>query len=127
MSGSGVFWTGVGFLGLALGVAAGAFGAHALQGSLDAENLQRWDTATRYLVYGFLGITLAGLAATVWPDASWGPPLACLFLGTAVFSGTVGSLALGGPRWLGAVTPVGGTLMIVAYAWIGWTVLRRVG
>ena len=125
MIGSGAFWTGTGFFGLALGVAAGAFGAHGLKGTLAAEDLQLWDTATRYLVYGALGVTLTGLAAAAWPGASWNGSAVCLLLGTLVFSGTVGALALGGPRWLGAVTPFGGTLMIVALGWAGWIAVRQ--
>lgn len=127
MTESGAFWVGTGFLGLALGVAAGAFGAHALEETLEVRDLQRWDTAARYLVYGSLGIVLSGMAASVWPEAGWGIPSACLLLGTLVFSTTVGGLALGGPRWLGAITPVGGTLMILAYGWIGWLAFRQMG
>ena len=48
----------------------------------------------------------------------------CLALGTLVFSGTVASLALGGPRWLGAITPLGGLLMIAGLALFGWAALR---
>jgi uncharacterized membrane protein YgdD (TMEM256/DUF423 family) len=114
-------WVAVGALGCALSVVAGAFGAHALAGRLDERSLQLWETAARYLMYGALGIVLVGLAAVRWPGverAAW-----ALLAGTLVFSGTVAALALGGPRWLGAVTPLGGTLMIVGFllfAWAAW-------
>lgn len=114
----------VGGLLAALAVVAGAFGAHALRGSLDARGLELWETAARYLMYGALGLLAIGLAsqrsagAGGWAAAAW-----CLAIGTAIFAGTVFALALGGPRLLGAVTPVGGALMIagfVLFAWAAW-------
>ncbi|HEV8628794.1 MAG TPA: DUF423 domain-containing protein [Thermoanaerobaculia bacterium] len=114
-------WVALGAAGCALAVAAGAFGAHALAERLDAHHLQLWETASRYLMYGAFGVLLAGLAAGRWPGverAAW-----VLLAGSLVFAGTVGALALGGPRWLGAVTPLGGTLMILGFllfAWSSW-------
>jgi uncharacterized membrane protein YgdD (TMEM256/DUF423 family) len=114
-------WVAVGAAGCALAVIAGAFGAHALASRLDERALELWETASRYLMYGALGIVLTGLAAARWPAAeraAW-----ALLAGTVVFSGTVAALALGGPRWLGAVTPIGGTLMIAGFllfAWAAW-------
>ena len=53
------------------------------------------------------------------PDASgW-----LLLIGTVIFSGTVALLALGGPRWFGAITPVGGTLMIAGFVLFAWSAL----
>ena len=43
----------------------------------------------------------------------------CLAAGTLIFSSTVAILALGGPRWLGAVTPLGGLLMIIGFVLFG--------
>lgn len=118
------FLIAAGALACAAAVAAGAFGAHGLQGRLSPRALELWETAARYLVYGGLGTVLAGLAA-LHSDArvlSWGA--ATLLLGAAVFSGTVFALALGGPRWLGAVTPLGGTLMIAGFLLFAWGALR---
>lgn len=116
-------WIALGAFGAALAVAAGAFGAHALAARLDAHALSLWETAARYLMYGALGILAVGLAArssTRSLDAAgW-----CLLAGTLIFSGTVGILALGGPRWLGAVTPLGGLLLIVGFLLFGWAALR---
>jgi uncharacterized membrane protein YgdD (TMEM256/DUF423 family) len=115
-------WVAAGALGCALAVVAGAFGAHALAGRLDERALQLWETAARYLMYGSLGLVLVGLAAARWPGAeraAW-----ALLAGTVVFAGTVAALALGGPRWLGAVTPLGGTLMIVGFLLFAWTAWR---
>ena len=103
-------------LACALSVGAGAFGAHGLRGRLDARSLELWETAARYLMYGGLGALLAGLAALHSPGARTLPWSAGLLLaGAAVFSGTVFALSLGGPRVLGAVTPIGGLLMILGF------------
>jgi uncharacterized membrane protein YgdD (TMEM256/DUF423 family) len=117
-------WIAIGALGAALAVAAGAFGAHALAARLDAHALGLWETAARYLMYGALGILALGLAARQSPARGFGAAGWCLAAGTLVFSGTVGALALGGPRWLGAVTPLGGLLLIAGFLVFGWTALR---
>jgi uncharacterized membrane protein YgdD (TMEM256/DUF423 family) len=116
-------WIAAGALGCALAVVLGAFGAHALRGRLDAHALELWGTAAQYLMYGALGVLAVGLSVRTGlvgaARAGW--PLA---VGTALFSGTVAGLALGGPRWLGAVTPVGGTLMIAGLLVLAWAALR---
>lgn len=109
----------------AAAVAAGAFGAHGLRARLDARSLELWETAARYLMYGGLGSVLAGLAALLAPGGRLLPWSAGLLLaGGALFSGTVFALALGGPRWLGAVTPFGGLLMIAAFLLFAYGVIR---
>lgn len=119
----GSAWVATGALGCALAIAGGAFGAHGLRGRLDARSLELWATAAQYLMYGSLGVLAAGLAARGGmagaSRAGW-----ALAAGTLVFSGTVAALALGGPRWLGAVTPLGGTLMIVGFLLFAWAALR---
>lgn len=115
------------FLGALLGavsVAAGAFGAHGLAARLDARSLELWETAARYLMYGALTMALVGLLGRMGAvrgidGAGW-----CLFLGSLIFSGTVAILALGGPRWLGAITPIGGTLLIAGFLLFAWAALK---
>ena len=109
----------------ALAVAAGAFGAHSLAGRLDPRSLELWESAARYLMYGGLGLIAAGMLERVWAErllvaAGW-----CLALGALVFSGTVFALALGAPRILGAVTPVGGLLLIAGFAAVAWAAVDR--
>jgi uncharacterized membrane protein YgdD (TMEM256/DUF423 family) len=116
-------WIFLGALGGALAVISGAFGAHALAARLDARSLELWETAARYLMYGSLALVLVGLygqpGARRVDAAGW-----CLLLGSLVFSGTVAALALGGPRILGAITPIGGTLMIAGFLLFAWAALR---
>jgi uncharacterized membrane protein YgdD (TMEM256/DUF423 family) len=132
---------GWGSLCCALAVVAGAFGAHGLAARLDARSMQLWETAARYLMYGGLGQGLVGLLAA--GEVAAGSPgqagggwrgsglLAAaggaLLAGTLLFSGTVAALALGGPRWLGAVTPLGGLLVIAGFLLLSWAGFRRGG
>ena len=101
-------------LGL-LAVAAGAFGAHALEARLDTPMLDVWETAATYQMYHALALFgaawLFGQTGSGWATAAgWS-----FFGGTVVFSGTLYVLALSGIKWLGAITPLGGTAMIVGW------------
>jgi uncharacterized membrane protein YgdD (TMEM256/DUF423 family) len=108
-------WFSVGAVLLAVTVAAGAFGAHALRVRLDAPPLALWETAVRYLALGGLGLLALGLAASDPHVPGWTVAGTCLAAGALLFSGTVAAMALGGPRWLGVVTPVGGVLLIAGF------------
>lgn len=103
---------------LATGVALGAFGAHALQERVTPERLEVWRTAVLYqLVHGVA--LLAIFSAWGMLDggrADWGVRL--LIAGVTIFSGTLYTLVITNVGWLGAITPIGGTLMIG-----GWLLL----
>lgn len=43
-------------------------------------------------------------------------------IGAAIFAGTLYAMAFGAPRWFGAITPIGGTLLIIGWLWLAWTV-----
>lgn len=116
-------WIFTGALCCALSVAGGAFGAHGLKTRLDPAALELWETAARYLMYGGLGQVLIGL--TRLQSSARGLDLAggSLLAGSLVFSLTVAALALGAPRWFGAITPLGGLAMIlglVVFAAAAW-------
>jgi uncharacterized membrane protein YgdD (TMEM256/DUF423 family) len=104
----------------AAAVAAGAFGAHALAARLTPERLATWETAARYHFYHALALILVGIAAERWPSSALSAAGWLFVAGTAVFGGTVYALALGGPRWLGAITPLGGLALIAG--WITFAV-----
>jgi len=108
-------WFSLGSLLLAVTVAGGAFGAHALRARLDAPSLALWETAVRYLALAGLALLALGLAAGDRPVRGWTAAGTCLAAGALIFSGTVAAMALGGPRWLGIVTPVGGVLLIAGF------------
>lgn len=117
-------WIAAGAIGCALAVVAGAFGAHGLKARLDVPALALWETSARYLMYGSLGLTLLGIVTQIGARPTLGAAGASLTAGTLIFSGTVALLALGGPRWLGAVTPIGGLLMIVGFILFALGALR---
>ena len=104
------------FIGALLGglaVALGAFGAHGLKSRLAPEKLVTFETGVRYHFYHSLALLAVGLVQMALPAAGTLALSGWLFLtGTALFSGSLYWLALGGPRWLGPVTPLGGLALI---------------
>jgi len=108
----------------ALAVLAGAFGAHALEARLTAERLATWETAARYHMYGAIGLMLVGMIGTQYPAAKLDTAGWLMLAGVVIFGSTVYALALGGPRWLGAVTPLGGLSLIVAWVLTAVAVAR---
>ena len=115
---------GLGAAWCAVAVAAGAFGAHALSQRLQVSALALWETASRYLMYAGVLLIVCGLTGREWPRREFDLAGTLLLIGSGIFSGTVFALALGAPRWLGAVTPIGGVLMIAALALFAWTAIR---
>lgn len=93
----------------AVAVAAGAFGAHGASGLA-----QDWlKTGGQYqLVHAVAALVALRMGAA---KAGW-----CFVTGAAVFAGTLYVMALGGPRWLGAMTPIGGTALIAGWLLLAW-------
>jgi uncharacterized membrane protein YgdD (TMEM256/DUF423 family) len=99
-----------------LGVVLGAFGAHPLKVRLTPDFLAIFETGVRYQIYHALALLFVALVAEKRPANKLLTAGGWLFVvGTLLFSGSLYMLALGGVRWLGAITPVGGTAFI-----IGW-------
>lgn len=108
-----------------LGVALGAFGAHALKATLEAGgHLDTWKTAVLYqLVHAVALLALAG-----WRDAHGGPgnKIAwCWGVGIVLFSGSLYGLSLGGPNILGPITPLGGVAFLVGWALVIWRAWKQ--
>lgn len=93
-------------LSAAVGIAAGAFGAHAAHGGA-AELLRTGGTYHLIMAVGALAIMKTGRRVAT-----------LLLLGAAVFAFSLYALALGAPRWVGAITPIGGVAMISAWVWL---------
>jgi uncharacterized membrane protein YgdD (TMEM256/DUF423 family) len=108
----------------ALAVAAGAFGAHALTDRLSAERLATWETAARYHLVHALALVLLGAVAARWPAPLLSVSGWLFTAGILIFGGTLYALALGGPRWLGAITPIGGASLIAAWIALAVAVAR---
>jgi len=91
------------------GVAAGAFGAHALAGRIPPERLVTFDTAVRYQLWHVFAIFSVVVLRTIGPDAASETVAGWAFvLGVVLFSGSLYALALSAVRRWGAVTPFGG-------------------
>jgi len=95
-----------------LGVGLGAFGAHGLESVANEEQLEWWATATLYLM-----LHVAALLALDHLSSRPGVRLAgsAFVVGALLFSGTLYAMGLGGPRWLGAITPLGGAALMVGW------------
>jgi uncharacterized membrane protein YgdD (TMEM256/DUF423 family) len=107
----------------ALGIAFGAFGAHALRGQLDAVALATWQTAVRFQMWHALALAASALLIADPPSRSAKFAATAFALGIVVFCGSLYALALGAPRALGMLTPVGGIAFLVgwlALAWHAW-------
>ncbi len=101
----------------ALVVMLGAFGAHALKPRLSAEMLGVYHTAVQYHMFHALGLLAVGFLATQVPVSAclkWSGWL--MFIGIVLFSGSLYALSVTQWRWLGIVTPFGGTAFILAWA-----------
>ena len=107
----------------ALGVALGAFGAHALRGMVGPAQLALWETATRYWFIGALGTLLFGLFSH---KSERGSAAGWLLLGgSALFAGSLYALALGAPRAVGAIPPFGGAGLIAGFVCFAISSQRR--
>jgi uncharacterized membrane protein YgdD (TMEM256/DUF423 family) len=99
----------------ALGVAAGAFGAHGLRDRLSPDLLAIFETGARYHVYHALGLLAAGWAYSRWPGALVTTSGWLFVAGVVIFSGSLYLLSMTGTRWLGAITPIGGVAFLAGW------------
>ena len=107
---------------LAIAVAAGAFGAHALKNILTAERLETWQTAVQYHAWHALGLMLIALIGIQFQIVvTW--PASLILAGILIFSGSLYILCLSGISWLGAITPIGGIAFIAGWILFGIQVL----
>lgn len=101
----------------ALAVVAGAFGAHGLAERVEPRQLEAWRTAAHYaLLHAAALLALALYASASGRSVRW--PAGLWLAGALLFSGSIFALVLGGPRWLGPITPLGGLCLIA-----GWLAL----
>ncbi len=114
-------------LNLFIGVASGAFGAHALHDRLSPALSAVWQTGVHYQQLHGLG-----LFAVAWLLAQSGAAIfrwagMVMLAGIALFSGSLYAMALTEIRWLGAITPLGGLAFLIAWAMVGigaWSARR---
>jgi uncharacterized membrane protein YgdD (TMEM256/DUF423 family) len=97
----------------AIAVAAGAFGAHGASGS-----------ATEWLKTGAHYQLVHALAALVAMKLGAQGPGWCFIAGATLFAGSLYWMAIGAPRWVGPITPIGGALLIGGWLWLAWSASR---
>ncbi|WP_374576062.1 DUF423 domain-containing protein [Phenylobacterium sp.] len=113
-------WMMLAAIGGFLGVAGGAFGAHGVSDPLAKEWLRTG------ALYAFVHV-LATFASQVFVAAGarrarFAP--AFFVPGVVFFTGSLYAMALGAPLWLGAITPIGGTLFLIGWATLAWSALQ---
>lgn len=109
-------WLILAALGGFASVGFGAFGAH----GVSDPKLQSWlRTGAEYGLVHCLAVFAC--AAVVQMGGARAGLAAPLFLGgMVIFSGSLYAMALGGPLWCGAITPIGGLLFLAAWAVLAW-------
>ncbi len=106
---------------LFLAVGAGAFGAHALRAAFEPRQLEVWQTAVLYHLIHGLGLLLLAALIELRPAvkalrAAW----VTMALGLLLFSGSLYLILLTGMRWLGPITPIGGSALMLAWLMLAW-------
>lgn len=109
--------------GIAAGIAGasavllGALGTHALRGELSAALLEVWGTAVRFQIWHSLALATTAFVAR---RSHAGHLAAILFtLGICLFCGSLYALALGAPRMVGMITPLGGIALVAGWVALG--------
>lgn len=117
----------LGALVCGVAVAAGAFGAHGLRSIVTAERLVTFETGARYAFYHGVALALVGVLVRLWPARARALVRAGLLIaaGVAVFSGSLFALVLLDVPALGAVTPLGGVLLLAGWGLLAATMVRR--
>lgn len=103
-----------------LAVGFGAFAAHGLS---DPKAKEWMHTGATYAFMHVMAVFAAAfLASRGSRRARIAPPL--FLAGVVLFSGSLFAMALGAPRWFGAITPIGGLLFLVGWAVLAWASLE---
>jgi len=114
-------------LNAATAVTLGALGAHALKSELVTELFAVYSTAVQYHMFHALGLFAVAMAASLLPESIWVKISGWSMLaGIGLFSGSLYTLSLSGIRWLGAITPMGGILLIASWIMLAVGALKAV-
>ena len=123
-------WLAVAAFNMALAVMTGAFGAHALKTRLSPEALSWWHTAVASQMWHALGLVALGVLLKLSTPSAMLPVTGIqtsallLQIGIVIFSGSLYAMALGAPRWFGAITPIGGLAFIAGWLWLAYSFMR---
>ena len=117
-------WIGISAINLALAVMLGAFGAHGFKKIASPEQLAWWQTATDYFFYHALGLLALSIISKIIPQLPIKASFWLIQMGILFFCGSLYVMALGLPRILGAITPIGGALMILGWLILAWNAFK---
>lgn len=117
-------FTALGALLAGLSVALGAFGSHALETMVTPQRLQTWDTAVHYHMIHALALLWLGLYLQHYYRRGVMISALMILAGTLIFSGSLYALVLLDIPLLGAITPVGGVLLIGGWFTLAWYLAR---
>lgn len=110
----------------AIGVMVGAFGAHALKEMLTAsDRFDTFETGVRYQFYHALALILVGVLSKDFVSKTINYAGYCFLAGILIFSGSLYLICFTGINAFGAVAPIGGTLMVVGWLLLFWSVLKK--
>ena len=121
-----MMWIAVSALNLALAVLLGAFGAHGLKARATEAQLAWWATATDYFFYHAIGLLVIATLARVIPQLPIKISFVLIQIGILLFCGSLYIMALGLPRGLGMITPIGGAFMIAGWLTLAWNAFKYV-
>ena len=110
-------WIIMGSLHMALAVILGAFAAHALKSMLDEYSTDIYKTGNFYHFIHALALIMVGVLQQQF-DLDLTISGFSFFIGMVIFSGSLYSIALTGVKGLGAITPIGGILFIIGWAYM---------
>jgi uncharacterized membrane protein YgdD (TMEM256/DUF423 family) len=111
---------------MALAVGCGAFGAHALRDQISPHDMAIWEKAVLYHLVHALAVVVLALGVDKVGSGQTISRLGTLFLvSITIFSGSLYALVLTNKRWLGAITPIGGSGLIVAWILLALTTRKR--
>ena len=105
----------IGAVSGAIGVGAGAFGAHALRARLEPRMLEVFETGARYQLIHAVALIAAGWVVSRFPGSMANASGWLFVAGTVCFSGSLYAMALTDVRALGAITPIGGVCFIAGW------------
>ncbi|MDZ4785673.1 MAG: DUF423 domain-containing protein [bacterium] len=112
---------------LALAVILGAFAAHALSSRFGEYELKIWEKASFYHFTHSLGLFIVCIlfSLQLLGESQFKVVTALMIFGILVFSGSLYALAFTGIKLLGAITPFGGTALILSWLYLGFSLLKK--
>jgi len=111
---------------MAVTITIGAFGAHGLKPYLDEYSTDIYEKAVSYQFYNTLGLFFISFISYLLPSSTKiKKAFYFVFIGTLIFSFSLYILALTKIMWLGAITPIGGTFMIIGWVLCGYTIIKE--